>query len=158
MSEEKKPYEIAFLARTEADKEAVLRVLAQIGAENISEGKFSEIKLAYPIKKQTSAFFGSATFESVPNAVLKIDEPLKFAEGVLRHILVTPPTKKYVPRFSGVQREEEIQPETKPMAEEEKENLPEAEVAENKEEYPGGGKVDEAALDEKLAEILNSAK
>ncbi len=156
MSEEKKQYEISYLARTEADKDAVLKVLGGAGAENLEEGRLSEIKLAYPVKKQTSAYFGSTVFEAATEAIAKINDSLKFTEGILRFLIVTPPAKKSHPRFGGKERT----PEEAPMAEEakteeapaEKEESAEPEIKEAKTE------IDDAALDEKLEEILTNTK
>ncbi|MFA4999707.1 MAG: 30S ribosomal protein S6 [Parcubacteria group bacterium] len=106
MPTEKRQYEISFLVRIESDKEAVFAALNKARAENLSEGKILEIKLAYPIKKQTSAFFGSAVFEAMPEDVSKIDESLKFADGVLRFLLVTPPAKKPTLRFASEEKTE----------------------------------------------------
>ncbi len=155
MSEEKKQYEISYLARTEADKDAILKALGEANADNIQEGKLAEIKLAYPVKKQTSAFFGSIVFEALPEAATKINGSLKFSEGILRFLLVTPPAEKPHPRFGG--REKAAEEMT--LAEEVKPSDKEAVVEEEKgDEQKGKEEVDDAALDEKLEEILTNTK
>jgi ribosomal protein S6 len=145
MSEEKKQYEISFLTRTEADKQVILKTLADISAEQITEGRFSEIRLAYPIKKQTVAYFGSIVFDALPGEVTKLDNILRFEEGILRFLFVTPPARKPVSRFAQkptIEGEAVVSEEVKT---EEAESIPEKEEKE---------KVDEVALDEKLEEIL----
>jgi len=107
MTEGKKQYTISYLAKTESDKETVLKSLNHIGAQNLAEGRLTELKLAYPIKKQTSAFFGSITFEVVPEMIIKIDEQLKFAEGILRFLIVTASIRKISPRFTRNQKDKE---------------------------------------------------
>lgn len=142
MSEEKKQYEISFLVKTEPDKDAVFQALAQVNI--ISEGRFLEIKLAYPIAKQTVAYFGSVIFEAGPEDINEIDSKMKFTESVLRFLIVTPPPKKSVSRFAG----------QKPMLKEinaAAENVPENPV---KKTDDAREEVDEAVLDEKLKEIL----
>jgi len=94
MTEDKKQYTISYLARVETDKESVLKSLKEANASIFAEGRISELKLAYPIKKQTSAFFGSIVFETAPETISKIDEKLKFEEGILRFLIVVAPTRK----------------------------------------------------------------
>ena len=107
MTEGKKQYTISYLAKTESDKETVLKSLNHVGAQNITEGRLTELKLAYPIKKQTSALFGSTTFEGASEMIIKIDEQLKFAEGILRFLIVTASVRKTNPRFIKSQKDKE---------------------------------------------------
>ena len=107
MTEGKKQYTISYLAKTESDKETVLKSLNHVGAQNIIEGRLTELKLAYPIKKQTSALFGSTIFEGAPEMIIKIDEQLKFAEGILRFLIVTASVRKTNPRFIKSQKDKE---------------------------------------------------
>ena len=100
MIEEKKQYSISYLAKTEADKVIVLNSLNEVGALNPVEGRATELKLAYPIKKQTSALFGSITFEASPDTISKIDERLKFVDGILRFLIVSVSNRKPNPRAS----------------------------------------------------------
>ena len=150
---EKKQYEISYLTRTEADKDTVLTALGETGAENLQEGRMAEIKLAYPIKKQTSAFFGSTVFEAGPESISKINDILKFAEGILRFLIVTPPAQKPQPRFGG--RDKAIEGETVEQAKNE-EALVKAEKEASEPEKKA--EIDDTALDEKLEEILTSTK
>lgn len=153
MSEAVKKYEISFLTKTEADKEVVLKVLKDVGASITEEGKFSEIKLAYPIKKNTVAFFGSIVFESASKGVSKIGEAFKFSDGVLRFLVITPPPKKPVPRLSFDQKPEikksELNTSSNSGGEKEEEKIiKESSEKSEKEE------VNDTAFNEKLDEIL----
>ena len=94
MIEGKKQYSISYLAKTEADKVIVLNSLNEVGALNPVEGRATELKLAYPIKKQTSALFGSITFEASPDIISKIDERLKFVDGILRFLIISVSNRK----------------------------------------------------------------
>lgn len=94
MLEGNKQYEIAFLTSNESGKEMVSKALNDIQATVVSEARFSEIRLAYPIKKQMSAGFGSTIFETTPAKVVELDKVLRFTEGVLRFLIVTPVPRK----------------------------------------------------------------
>jgi ribosomal protein S6 len=153
MLTENKQYEISYLVRTEADKNAVLKVLQDINAENVVEGKLAEIRLTYPVKKQTSALFGFTVFEANPELIAKINPLLKFAEGVLRFLIVTPPPKKSQPRFSDRGRAEtQVKTENENIGQIDSESSLPNLSSENKSE------VDDAAFDEKLEEILTNTK
>jgi len=107
MTEEKKQYTISYLVKTESGKEAVLKCLNKINVQNLVEGRFTELKLAYPIKKQTSAFFGSITFKALPETIIKIDEQFKSIEDVLRFLVIATPVRKTNSRFTNNQRAKE---------------------------------------------------
>jgi ribosomal protein S6 len=154
MALDNKQYEISYLARTEADKDAVIKIINEANAENVTEGRILEIKLAYPVKKQTSAFFGFVVFEALPETITKINDSLKFAEGILRFLIITPPPQKPQPRFFGRDKSEEnlsemnnrkVEEAGTPIKNEEEIVAPETETE---------PKVDDAAFNEKLEEIL----
>jgi len=107
MTEEKKQYTISYLVKTESGKEAVLKSLNKANVQNLVEGRFAELKLAYPIKKQTSAFFGSTTFKASPETIIKIDEQFKSIEDLLRFLIVATPVRKINSRFTNNQRAKE---------------------------------------------------
>lgn len=94
MESEKKNYEISFLLKEENDVEAVLKHLSQIGAEILNEGRISETKLAYPIKKLNSAYFGWLHFAAQPDEAVKLNAALKLEGRVLRYLIITPPITK----------------------------------------------------------------
>jgi len=179
MIDGKKQYTISYLARTEADKESVLKSLKEVNALTLTEGRVSELKLAYPIKKQTSAFFGFIAFEVAPEAISKIDEQLKFEEGILRFLIVIAPARKLNARLVNNQknkeeiekpdavnnadliREEEasLLKEVEEMIAEQTDNLSLAQNINNdnsliEEISASEDKIDNLAFDEKLEEIL----
>lgn len=183
MFEGLKKFEISYLAKTEADKEVVLGILREIGASGIVEGKFSEIKLAYPIKKQTSAFFGSAVFEAEPASIDKIDKSLKFKEGILRFLIISALSRRNYLRPAGNRKIEKegsyinaiqnkIDKNTDILVETAQSETAQSETAQaetesaNKTENEGEDKgehriqeeLSDADLDVKLDEILNNAK
>ncbi len=114
MESEKKNYEISFLLKEENDVEAVLKHLSQIGAEILNEGKISELKLAYPIKKLNSAYFGWLHFAAQPDGVVKLNSALKLEGRVVRYLIITPPItkteKKKAPRSTEKNEEQPASP------------------------------------------------
>lgn len=101
MTTDPKVYEVAFLAKSLEEEKALTELIKQYRGSVLQKGAFQEIKLAYPIKKQTSAYFGYLRFEFLPEDVDKLSEALKLHPGILRHLIITPPAvKKTVERRS----------------------------------------------------------
>lgn len=89
-TENQKNYEISFLVRGEEAAGSVVKHLNRLGAEISGEGSIGAIKLAYPIKKHETAHFGYIHFNAVPGLIADLKEALKFEEGILRYLIVTP--------------------------------------------------------------------
>ncbi|MDP3999082.1 MAG: 30S ribosomal protein S6 [bacterium] len=94
MTTDSKVYEVAFLAKSLDEEKALAELIKQYQGNVVQRGAFQEVKLAYPIKKQTSAYFGYLRFEFLPENVDKLSETLKLHPGILRHLIVTPSTAK----------------------------------------------------------------
>mgnify|MGYP001590967962 CR=1 FL=1 len=94
MDIEKKKYEISFLAKTLAGGEVVEKTLQKYEAEIFDKGPFSEIKLAYPIKKYKQAYFGFIQFKTLPENADKIQQTLKLNAEILRVLLIAEPITK----------------------------------------------------------------
>ena len=86
-----KKYEIGFLAKEEGFKDKLVKLVGDFGGEIIDNGGLSRIKLAYPIKKETSAFFGYFYFSCQSEIIKKISENLKLNSEILRHIIISTP-------------------------------------------------------------------
>lgn len=97
MEKDVKKYEIGFLVREEADIEAIKKVLHSNKAEIKSEGRPRKIKLAYPIKKEVSAWFGYIWFEADPILIKAISDKLRLTNEVLRTIIINLPLKNEQP-------------------------------------------------------------
>ncbi len=69
-------------------------LLKEMGLEIISEGGVTEIRLAYPVKKETRANFGYIHFSAEPEVVNKLRDSLQLNVNVLRFLIVTPPFVK----------------------------------------------------------------
>lgn len=98
--EDKQQYEISFLLHQEQNIEILMAVLKKIGAEIINEGRISEIKLAYPVEKMKSAFFGYLVFEASPARLKDLRSALTFDKNILRFLIVTPPLGKFTDQSS----------------------------------------------------------
>lgn len=88
-----KEYELAFLA-AKPETAAVEGLLRQYGAEISYLSNLSEVRLAYPIKKNRQAYFGFFQFKASPDILDKIAQSLKVMPLVLRILLITSPIKK----------------------------------------------------------------
>jgi ribosomal protein S6 len=91
MEEELKTYEIAFLAEDSSKADEILNILNRFKASLISDKKVEKINLAYPIKHQTSAFFGFIDFQVLPRDIVEIDKILKQDKNLLRFMIISDP-------------------------------------------------------------------
>lgn len=108
---DKKEYEVAFVAAAEDGAAAVEKELVAHGCAVSGKGTLAAIKLAYPIKKHTSGFFGYYWFVAPADAVKKLHDVLAVAPSILRFLIVTPPVKVTV-RESHQPRERSAQAKT----------------------------------------------
>src|SRR3989344_3189883 len=109
METEKNTYEISFLERGEEAAGTVLKHLNQVGAEITSEQQLEQVNLAYPIKKHNSAYLGCIHFAIQPEEVGILRETLRFDEGILRYIIVTPPfVREENPQPRGSRMNQEV--------------------------------------------------
>ncbi len=117
---DKKEYELSFVLADETGVSEVDQVLARYGAEVSFRSPVTLIRLAYPIKKHESAYFGFVYFTVLPDAPAKIRGSLALAPKVLRSIMITPPMRQPVrePREArGIKREEAVIPAPAPKPE-----------------------------------------
>jgi len=112
MTEEKdkKEYEVSFLVKSEEQSQGVVKVLHHYGTEITGEGQLSKVRLAYPIKKETLAYFGYLWFTSEPSAIPQIEGDLRLSKDILRYIIVTPPVKKTLRERQEAQESERPAP------------------------------------------------
>ena len=90
----RRAYEISYLLKAEEDIGVIMNLLSQLGAEILNEGAVSEMRLAYPIKKETRAYFGYLHFNLDSELVVKLRDELTLNSKILRFIIVTPPFVK----------------------------------------------------------------
>ena len=94
MEEEAKKYEISLMLRAEEAAEAVFALVKSQGGEMLEKSPLQKVKLAYPIKKEVSAFFLSGVARLAPEKVLALDNGLRLLPDVLRFLIITPPIEK----------------------------------------------------------------
>jgi small subunit ribosomal protein S6 len=71
----------------ETNLEKIKKIIADMGA--ITEEKdWGKKNLAYPIQKQTSAYYYWFALEADPAKVTRLDNILKLNDNVLRHLLI----------------------------------------------------------------------
>lgn len=144
MNEDSKNYELAYLALPSVSEEEALAIAGKLSG--VLESEHAVIrhletpktrKLAYPIKKQKTAYFGWTTFTAHPAAIAKIAKKIATMEEILRHMITeervetrTPFLRPFSPRRGA---EKAIPREA---------------------EKPGDAKLDLETLDKKLEEIL----
>ncbi len=94
MKADTKLYELAFLLKDPEAEKAIDALLMQHGGVMASKGQTKPIKLAYPIEKHVSAFFGYMQFEMQPENIEKISHALMLAPNVIRFLVTIPPAVK----------------------------------------------------------------
>ncbi len=129
--EGKKAYEVGFLLKDPISEKTVLDLLAQYKAVITNRSSVNPIKLAYPIKKHASAYFGYINFEADPSDVKSFSDSLRLNNEILRFLVIT---------TSGVKKSSEEKTETKKSVK--------TEVSSSK------SMLSNKALEEKLEEIL----
>lgn len=94
MNEEvKKTYEISFLSKSENGAAVLVSHIKSAGGEIIHEGNIKEMKLAYPIKKETSAYFGCINATLPGEAIDDMTKALNLEGDILRFLIITPPLR-----------------------------------------------------------------
>lgn len=145
MDRESKNYELAYLFSPSVTEEEILQKTGEITTfieENKGVLKHAEnpkkIKLAYPIKKEKTAYFGYSTFTIDPAMLGSLDKKIKRPE-ILRYLLVEEELGRRPPAFKP-------QPSRLPVFKQR--TIPREEAVKEDE------KLDLEALDKKLEEIL----
>lgn len=120
--EGQKEYEVGFLLTAEEAMVEVDKILSSASMAVVTKVPVVSLKLAYPIKKYTSAFFGSCVFMGLPENIKVIDKSLTSNSKVLRFLIMTPPVKvsvreqRVVSSLEVSPRAKTVQESPKPMA------------------------------------------
>lgn len=88
---QRKSYEISYLLNPNEGSDLMSSIIKDMGLEVISGGGITEMRLAYPVKKETRANFGYLHFSAEPEAINKLRDSLQLNANVLRFLVVTPP-------------------------------------------------------------------
>lgn len=91
---EKKSYEISFIAAAEEDVKRLAEALKSVGAEITFESPLLKIFLAYPIEKKEEAYFGYFHFGFEPKEIVRLEKQFRVQPVVLRFLIITPPFVK----------------------------------------------------------------
>ncbi len=91
IEEIKKQYEIGFLVPSEESAPELVAMLKRYEADITNEGTLKRIRLAYPIKKETSAVFGYFHFKAEPEKAKALEQDLRTNSMVIRSIIVRLP-------------------------------------------------------------------
>ncbi|RJP43828.1 30S ribosomal protein S6 [Candidatus Parcubacteria bacterium] len=92
--QDKKSYEVAFLAKTEETLGSVLRLVEQHQGEITSEASSKRVALAYPIKKEGQAVFGFLHAKLAPESAKALERNLETNQEVLRFLIMKLPSPK----------------------------------------------------------------
>jgi small subunit ribosomal protein S6 len=94
-------YEVTFILSAQTTQEqaqkkseALSGLVQQNGGTVTQHSNLLAKPLAYPIKKQSSGFFGTIEFQAEPEAVKMIEETLEKDVEVIRHLLLVKKTMK----------------------------------------------------------------
>ncbi len=84
---EAREYEVAFLVR---DEEAAERVVSRVGQYGvvITRGALKRLAFAYPVKKETSGYFGFIRLRTLPETVQRLEKDFIIFEPVLRLLVI----------------------------------------------------------------------
>ncbi len=104
----KKDYEISFLLKNEADHSALEKTLSEAGVSISYQEPLKEIRLTYPIKKHSSAYFGFDYFSADPAVIKGVSDTLTLKPEVLRFIIITPPVLRKIKEGQGLKAEPQI--------------------------------------------------
>ena len=80
----KDSYEVAFWTKDENDG-SLKKVISKHKGEIIKEKPIQKMRLAYPIKKESFAFFSNIIFSMAPDKVIGFKTDVNLEEGVLRY-------------------------------------------------------------------------
>lgn len=109
---EKKTYEIGFIAKDEKGIHELMDRLKAHGAEILLEGPVEHISLAYEIKKEKEANLGFLHFSAEAASIKPLSDELKRSESILRFLITTPPYIKPKPRQMPPDRAKSSQKQT----------------------------------------------
>jgi len=68
--------------------DGVLQFITGLGGKIVKEEQLGKKKLAYPIDKTRNGFYAVVNFEMEGSKLADLDQKVRTAEGVIRHIIV----------------------------------------------------------------------
>jgi ribosomal protein S6 len=150
---DKQNYELAFQITANLEDSEVQKTRQDLDKMVTSYGgtiTFSKdaekVRLAYPIKHQTSAFFGYVDFNlEDKSAVEKIRDDMRMNSNVLRYLIIKQESQAKLDKEDIVRK----------MAAAERRKVKAAKLAEKPAQKTDEPKIDEKQIDDKLEEIID---
>jgi ribosomal protein S6 len=81
-------YELTFLLKEETELPKIKQLIESFSGKILSEERWGEITLSYPIKKNRTVIFFNWQIELDKKNVLEFRKKLNFEEKVLRYLLL----------------------------------------------------------------------
>jgi ribosomal protein S6 len=88
---ELKKYEISCISSDDTALTLLRGILEKRKIAITEESKMVAVRLAYPVKKQTSGFFGYMHFTTLPREIEKLEKDVAGVSSIIRFLIVTPP-------------------------------------------------------------------
>jgi ribosomal protein S6 len=85
---EKKTYELGYLITVPDKEKSITQTIEQSGGVIVDGRSAAETRLAYPIKKHESAYFGVCYFMATSEVPAKLNEAFKLDPQILRFLMV----------------------------------------------------------------------
>ncbi len=82
-------YELTVIVRTEKDADAVKAIIKEFDAKVEKEQKWGKRDLAYPIKKETSAFYFTYQIGADPKTISDMKKKMNYDEKIIRYLLLS---------------------------------------------------------------------
>lgn len=130
------------MSKSENGAALVVGHLTRFDAEIVNEGSLNNMKLAYPINKQDSAYFGCISCSMPTDSISKVYDAVRLDEEIIRMLILTTPAVR------GSVETQIKQPTTQGLPK--KTQRPKIE----RQESSGEGTLSNELLEEKLEEIL----
>ena len=91
MSDDVKKYEISLMLQNGEAYDDIVSFIKGKVSEVLQQNPIKRVKLAYPIKKETTGFFGWIVVSAAPSVIPGLNRELETNVNVLRVLIVTPP-------------------------------------------------------------------
>ncbi|MDP2950770.1 MAG: 30S ribosomal protein S6 [bacterium] len=150
----------ADLAKANARVEGLIKEVGEVKQQNTLE----KIKLGYPVKKQTEAFFTWLFFQAEAETIIPLQNKLKEEKDVLRLLLIKDKLEKRENKKKSLKKKifkeeseglEESEEKLEEKAPEKEESAEEEKIKEKKSTKKKESDEEKAKIDEELEKVLN---
>ena len=94
METDLREYELSFLLKAENGREALEKAILDNGGKITYREPLKEVRLAYPIQKHETAYFGFGYFQADPIKTQEIRHEVSLRPEVIRFLIITPPVSR----------------------------------------------------------------